>query len=694
MFACVYGRSYKMTKQYTKTLMAALLLLFAMPLTALVFLEIKDVNSRIEFTRKERMGIEVNTSLRRLMEHILHHRGMMAAYITGDTSFKADIDNEHALIATEVEAVDSLINRYGHSLNLEDKWDDFKENWQELEFTEDTLTIEESFETHTKIIDDTLELISYVGETSNLILDYHLTTYYLMDSITIHLPRLIDNLGQSRVLGVTAAISRKITLENKKRLTVLTGSMIDSMTETEARVNKAISCDSGIAVSLDSAIHELDTKVRNFAGTIDNKIIDAREIKVTEGSYYRDATEALSAAFKLYDSVYPSLDDLLKKRISVYQIKRVLLIIIPLSIFAIFIYIFTAFAKNTASLGAARDHLRHQVEFEKLVASISTRFVNASNGNTPILMKESLQKIGEFVNVDTSYLSLFSNDGMMIDTFYEWCAEGVKPQTGYFSQLPVDKLPWAIRKLKNLESLNIHSVDALPSEAWTEREVLLSVGIKSMLIIPLGYHGTTIGFLGFNSIRVEREWTEQEISLLRIVGEFFVNIFEREKAEEALERLSVTDHLTQIFNRLKFENVLETEIQRAKRHNRTFSLIIFDIDHFKNINDSFGHEVGDNVLRKLTKIISVHIRAIDIFARWGGEEFIILIVENNIEDAKSFAEKLRRDVESTGFDSGRLTCSFGVTEYIENDDTSTIIRRADMALYEAKRNGRNLVCVQ
>src|SRR3990172_2644740 len=431
------------------------------------------------------------------------------------------------------------------------------------------------------------------------------------------------------------------------------------MAETEVRVKKAILSYPGIIVPLEGAINELDAKVNSFIGIIDNKIIDAPQIKIKEGAYYMDASEALNAAFKVYDAAYPSLDNLLQARISGYQTEKNIFITISLCIFAIFLYLFIAFARNTVSL-----------------------------------MSDALQKIGEFVHVDTCYLSLFSTDGLMIDTFYEWCSEGIEPQKDVYSQLSVDKLPWATRKLKNFESLNIPSVEDLPSEAWAEKALLQASGVNSMLIIPLGYHGNVIGFLGFNSVRIERKWTEQEISLLRIVGEFFVSIFEREKAEAALERLSVTDHLTQIFNRLKFENVLHAEIQRARRHHRTFSLIMFDIDHFKKINDSFGHEAGDNVLRKLTQIISVHIRTIDMFARWGGEEFVILVVETHVEDAKNFAEKLRRDIESTSFYSGSLTCSFGVTEYCKTDDASTIIKRADEALYEAKSSGRNLVCVQ
>lgn len=674
--------------------MTVLFLLFVVPLTGLLFLEIKEVNRRIDFTQKERMGAEVNRSLRRLMEHLLHHRGMMVAYLTGDASFKTDVENEHSLIVAEIEVIDSLSERYGPSLKIVARWENFKKEWQRLEFTENTMTIEESFDTHTKIIDNTIELISYIGETSNLILDSHITTYYLMDSITIHLPILIDSLGQSRALGVMAAISRKISPDNKKRLTILNGSISYSMAETEVRVKKAILSGPGIIVPLDGAVNELDAKVNSLLGIIDNKIIDAPEIQVKGDAYYRDATEAIDAAFKLYDAVYPSLDNLLQARISGYRNEKLWFIAIPLSIYAIFIYLFTAFARNTVSLGVAKERLRHQVEFEKLVASISTRFVNTSNGNSVSVMSEALQRIGEFVHVDTCYVSLFSSDGLMINTLYEWCSEGIEPQKDVYSQLPVDKLPWAIRKIKNLENLNIPSVEDLPSEAWAEKAVLQATGVRSMLIIPLGFQGTAIGFLGFNSISSERKWTEQEVSLLSMVGEFFVTIFEREKAEAALERLSVTDHLTQISNRLKFDNALETEIHRARRHNRTFSLIMFDIDYFKKINDDLGHATGDNVLRKLTKIISVHIRTTDIFARWGGEEFVILLVETHAEDAKNFAEKLRRDIGSASFYSGSLTCSFGVTEYCKTDDTSTIIKRADEAMYEAKTNGRNLVCVQ
>lgn len=167
----------------------------------------------------------------------------------------------------------------------------------------------------------------------------------------------------------------------------------------------------------------------------------------------------------------------------------------------------------------------------------------------------------------------------------------------------------------------------------------------------------------------------------------------RREMEDALEHLSVTDHLTQIYNRMKFNSILEVEIQRARRFIRPFSIIMFDIDHFKDINDTLGHQAGDDALKALTQRVSGHVRITDTFARWGGEEFMILVVETHADGAEKFAEKLRRDIETShpGIDR-EVTCSFGVTEFRETDDITSITKRVDDALYEAKNSGRNRVC--
>lgn len=157
------------------------------------------------------------------------------------------------------------------------------------------------------------------------------------------------------------------------------------------------------------------------------------------------------------------------------------------------------------------------------------------------------------------------------------------------------------------------------------------------------------------------------------------------------EILAITDKLTKLYNRHKFYEIAGNEIERAKRYKRPLSLIIFDIDHFKKINDTYGHDVGDYVLQELAKLIKKHIRKQDFAFRWGGEEFIILLPETNAQGAMKLAEKLRHIIETHKFKKvGRVTISLGVTEYSSGDkDIDEVVKRADNALYLSKKNGRN-----
>lgn len=159
-----------------------------------------------------------------------------------------------------------------------------------------------------------------------------------------------------------------------------------------------------------------------------------------------------------------------------------------------------------------------------------------------------------------------------------------------------------------------------------------------------------------------------------------------------LKRLSITDPLTDLFNRQKFEEVLGLEIRRAKRANQTFSLVYFDLDHFKNINDTYGHLKGDEVLVKTANICKNTIRSTDIAARWGGEEFVIVLPDTNIHGAMKLAEKIRSQLELHKYpEMGAVTGSFGCTQCHEDDDEKSILHRCDEALYESKENGRNRI---
>lgn len=167
---------------------------------------------------------------------------------------------------------------------------------------------------------------------------------------------------------------------------------------------------------------------------------------------------------------------------------------------------------------------------------------------------------------------------------------------------------------------------------------------------------------------------------------------ELKKANEQLAAEARIDFLTGIYNRRMFENLLRAEMARACRFTTQLSLIMFDLDHFKQINDSLGHAVGDQVLQKVTELVSDRIRTHDIFSRWGGEEFVILTSRNDVGQATVLAETLREIIAQHSFIENRqITVSFGITSHRCGETPEELMARVDAALYQAKNNGRNRV---
>jgi len=189
--------------------------------------------------------------------------------------------------------------------------------------------------------------------------------------------------------------------------------------------------------------------------------------------------------------------------------------------------------------------------------------------------------------------------------------------------------------------------------------------------------------LSISGIRIKDQW--------HAVG-IISDISERKQAEQQLREYAENDALTGVLNRRKFYEILEQEQERALRYARSLSLIMFDIDHFKAVNDTYGHAAGDAVLKRTASVVADNIRKSDILGRIGGEEFAILATETAIESALALAEKIRSALEKTDHDTvGIITVSIGVSAYDMGLSMDEFVRRADESLYAAKNSGRNRV---
>ncbi len=172
----------------------------------------------------------------------------------------------------------------------------------------------------------------------------------------------------------------------------------------------------------------------------------------------------------------------------------------------------------------------------------------------------------------------------------------------------------------------------------------------------------------------------------------FSDVTELEERARDFENKANFDLLTRIYNRRKFNELLTLEVVKAKKTGEDLSVIFFDIDHFKRVNDTYGHKAGDYVLKELSSLISSKIRRYDVFCRWGGEEFLILLPGTELVNAAKLADKLRKHVMSHDFtEVERITCSFGVASFVKQDNPDSFVNRADGALYRAKESGRNRV---
>jgi len=168
---------------------------------------------------------------------------------------------------------------------------------------------------------------------------------------------------------------------------------------------------------------------------------------------------------------------------------------------------------------------------------------------------------------------------------------------------------------------------------------------------------------------------------------------ELQRANKQLKEIAHTDTLTRIWNRYRMELAIDAELAAAERYGHPCSVLLFDVDRFKSVNDTYGHDMGDQVLTRLAEEVQSKLRVSDHLGRWGGEEFIVLASHNALDEAMALAERLRQHIEMVEFETvGKITVSIGVAQAITGDESRRrLLERADQAMYRAKQSGRNRV---
>jgi diguanylate cyclase (GGDEF)-like protein len=236
------------------------------------------------------------------------------------------------------------------------------------------------------------------------------------------------------------------------------------------------------------------------------------------------------------------------------------------------------------------------------------------------------------------------------------------------------------------------------NDLFIEASIALFLSIVILMIVsnkvigPLNKLSTYLSsdFQSLNPKSTPGLELKDEIGILSRTFNILLQAVQEKQIET--EQKAYYDGLTGVYNRHKFDGIFNEEINRVKRYSHQLSIALIDIDKFKDFNDTYGHLVGDEVLIMMAQNVNNHIRSADVFARWGGEEFIILFRETAVEDAKVISKKLKDEIQKLQHKTaGKITASFGLTQYIKGDTTQSIFKRCDKALYIAKENGRNRI---
>ena len=296
---------------------------------------------------------------------------------------------------------------------------------------------------------------------------------------------------------------------------------------------------------------------------------------------------------------------------------------------------------------------------------------------------------------DTFYVALYNHvtGNIEFPLFYD---QGIFRQVGPFNILENPGLTsWVLR-----EKRTFYLKDSLDPEESGPYHLVRFGGVptRSYVGVPLILRDQTVGVLSIQSTRPSAYSTEQ-VSLLETIAVQAAIAIENARLYQEAQLLATTDFLTGLLNRRELFSRAEQEFERARRYRHSLAVMMIDIDHFKLVNDTFGHLAGDQVLRLLSRVCQKNMRLVDVVGRYGGEEILIFMPETDREEAFTAAERLRIEIDemivSTDKGDVRVTVSVGLTSYNreKSQTLETLISRADDALFAAKAEGRNRVCV-
>ncbi|MFA6809102.1 MAG: EAL domain-containing protein, partial [Eubacteriales bacterium] len=321
-----------------------------------------------------------------------------------------------------------------------------------------------------------------------------------------------------------------------------------------------------------------------------------------------------------------------------------------------------------------------QIMFQKMISQISTQFVTVTQANLDEKIKEMLKLCGDYYQMDRTYLFLSSEDEKTMTYSYEWCNEGIEPAIDIIKEVPTDAFPWCMKQTLNNDVNHLPDVEILK--------------IQSLISIPVTNNGKILGFLGFDIAHKEDYLRNDYQDMFKVLANLLADALVKIATEKEINYMAYYDALTGLPNRTLFKNRLEQEIYLVKRTEKLIGLIFIDLDSFKSVNDTMGHEGGDDLLKQVACRFSECVRKHDTISRFGGDEFLIMLTNiSSVGDIHKIANNIISVFNQPLKINNQeffITSSAGIAIYpADGENAEELIKNADLAMYSSKEKGKN-----
>ena len=641
-------------------IISIILLLF---IGVLFFLIIKNIDERIQFTKKEKIGLEYIESVKSFLEEVQEHRYLTNIYFSGEKALKTKILVKNKEIENDISSVNKVRKENNYVLKTDKIWNQINEKWRYLEKNSLNLTPEENYKKHTDLINETIYLIFYISNVSNLVLDSRLDVYYLARSVSRNIPELTESIREANALGINIVTGKKIFDNERIALTVQTALIKDDLLRINQNSQVIFDVNKNLKKKLEKFIIDINVYTDSFLFFIDKEIIRTDKIKITSKDFYIAETIAINSIYRLYETEIHNLEKLLNTKIENLEKEKNMLIFFLLIVLSGITYIFASFVsallislknlkKTALSVSAGKLDAEAEVyskkdemgslsvSFNEMIKNLKTLMErelilreiiisSLKSQNTNEILRNIANHTGKILKVDSCF---FVNYDFQKKEYLP-----VNPNGVYLSSLEVKNISGKIFSAeetdvftmitfgqKQVLVVNDTSKIIIPE---VTRALINEFGVKSFMAAPLFYTGNPIGLLIVDSVKNLREYTEEEQSFLETIANQSAIVINQANLTEKLQAT------------LKRESLIRKIIETIRSNldiNEVKKAVVNEIGKAFNADRCYFR----NFDKKTDKFLPP-----DVEYRESEEIKSLLNVESNQEGLRFFIEEARRKKE-------------------------------------------------